>query len=407
MELSPIEYTIMESPFYQLENHVDSKYEGNRLVDVLNAIFAFLDEDVKDFICMAALFVVIKQYMQFKDESLKKDYDEINSRYVRLSLNRFMGLNETYKYISELYKDKNKVKSEDHFKYINTNRTTSNFTIVTSTNTATTGFTLFDDVTRYYANPSVIYNQTVGNANTIIINPSTYISTMNVYGYYNTPISHMHLFRRIMQDSIELKDVFSPPKEQRQILKRQVKLLSQFIPSDDVKAFLNGKSIELTSERTQLTYRFTLKYNTLTIKDLNRGNHYATPYNLEIYNPDKKKIANLCVYIKDTPMLDQMSAMIMFIRSGEESILLEKANYYSIKDYESLKNVSERYGIKKMKQYGPPDRVISNYVVRGNIESGSNTLYIRESFESSGVYLRYKDMVKDRTLLKQVSQLTM
>lgn len=40
-------------------------------------------------------------------------------------------------------------------------------------------------------------------------------------------------------------------------------------------------------------------------------------------------MSRLCVFVKDTPILDQILAISVFIRSGDEAHILEMANYFS------------------------------------------------------------------------------
>ena len=51
------------------------------------------------------------------------------------------------------------------------------------------------------------------------------------------------------------------------------------------------------------------------------------PYKLELYTKTDVHVADLCVYMQDTPVLDQILALSLFIKSGEEDYILEKANW--------------------------------------------------------------------------------
>jgi hypothetical protein len=57
---------------------------------------------------------------------------------------------------------------------------------------------------------------------------------------------------------------------------------------------------------------------------------YSTPYHLELYTKTDVHVANLCVYMEKTPILDQILALSMFIKSGDENHILETANWSHI-----------------------------------------------------------------------------
>jgi hypothetical protein len=57
-----------------------------------------------------------------------------------------------------------------------------------------------------------------------------------------------------------------------------------------------------------------------------------TPYDLSLLTKDEVFIARLCVYFDDTPVLDQLLAMAVFVQSGEELRILEKANFFGFSE---------------------------------------------------------------------------
>lgn len=140
-----------------------------------------------------------------------------------------------------------------------------------------------------------------------------------------------------------------PLKEDRKIFKRQYKLLSSVSGDKDIHCFLNGQIIELTSQRTGVTYKFRLDERKLnSLSSFNKTYYRSTPYILDIFDRDQVYLASLCVVIKDTPVLDQLTAMILYIRSGEDALILKTANMHTIGDIERLNALRQSLQLKEL-----------------------------------------------------------
>lgn len=62
------------------------------------------------------------------------------------------------------------------------------------------------------------------------------------------------------------------------------------------------------------------KYGTLADSTINPS--FRTSYKLALYVKTNAHVANLCLYLKDTPILDQLFAVGMCIRTGTKTIYL-------------------------------------------------------------------------------------
>ena len=89
--------------------------------------------------------------------------------------------------------------------------------------------------------------------------------------------------------------------------------------------FLGGDTVEVSHPESM--FKFLLKKRSGSLIQRTHTPGHSTPYELELYTKTNVHVANLCVYMQDTPMLDQVLALAMFIRSGEEEYILEKANW--------------------------------------------------------------------------------
>lgn len=126
-------------------------------------------------------------------------------------------------------------------------------------------------------------------------------------------------------------------KSVKSSIKRALKLISNFGMEEDVRIFLGGETIEVSHPDSLFKFVMTKSYNSL----LHRTEFaaYSTPYKLELYTKTDVHIANLCVVMKETPILDQVLALAMFVKTGCEVDILHKANYSSLNNDKELRNL--------------------------------------------------------------------
>ena len=133
-------------------------------------------------------------------------------------------------------------------------------------------------------------------------------------------------------------------------IKKAIKLISGYGMDEDLKLFLGGNSIELSYPRSNFKFVITKSRNNIVEKT--RNSSLSTPFNLDLYTKTNVYLSSLCVYVEDTPILDQILAIAMFVKNGCEEMILEKANYFRLtkspKDrellYTLLPDVRRRYG---------------------------------------------------------------
>jgi hypothetical protein len=114
-------------------------------------------------------------------------------------------------------------------------------------------------------------------------------------------------------------------------IKRALKLMDNVGFGNEVKVFLGGSAVEVSHPDSMFKFLLSKsRYSGLIDKTINISGHMI-PYKLELYTKTDVHVADLCVYMQDTPILDQILALSMFIKSGDEDYILEKANW-TIKD---------------------------------------------------------------------------
>lgn len=115
-------------------------------------------------------------------------------------------------------------------------------------------------------------------------------------------------------------------------IKRALKLMDNVGFGNDIRIFLGGDDIEVSHPESMFKFVLTKYNNSLINKTIEAG--ISTPYKLQLFTKTNVHVANLCVILKDTPVLDQVLAVSMFVRTGDEDYILERANWSAITDDE-------------------------------------------------------------------------
>ncbi|HDR9103602.1 TPA: hypothetical protein QDB04_000322 [Burkholderia vietnamiensis] len=126
--------------------------------------------------------------------------------------------------------------------------------------------------------------------------------------------------------------VRSLQKKARAAIKKACKLLTQVGAEENVRLLVSGKTVELSHPDSP--FRFVLQAHEtqgwLETQTVRPGVH--VPYQLAVTTKDGKFLSRLCVLFSQTPVLDQLLALTMFVRAGDEAELLAKANWFGIED---------------------------------------------------------------------------
>ena len=122
-------------------------------------------------------------------------------------------------------------------------------------------------------------------------------------------------------------------------IKRALKLMDNVGFGDDVRVFLSGDEIEVSHPDS--IFKFVISKGSHNLIDKTMSPSHSTPYNLTLYTKTNIYVAKLCVVVKDTPILDSVLALALFIKSGDEEHILRVANWYSLsKDIDDVLEVA-------------------------------------------------------------------
>lgn len=145
--------------------------------------------------------------------------------------------------------------------------------------------------------------------------------------YTNTYLTEVDC--NIHNPNVQRRRDFGVKKLIKGSIKRALKLLDNFGMEEDTKIFLNGEAIEVSHPDS--IFKFVIhkdKYNKVSAGITNAI--YSTPFKLSLFTKSNIHVADLCVYAENTPMLDQLFMVAMYVKSGNEEDLLRKANYRAL-----------------------------------------------------------------------------
>jgi hypothetical protein len=116
-------------------------------------------------------------------------------------------------------------------------------------------------------------------------------------------------------------------------IKKATKLFQNLGQESNLKLFVSGAEVTLSHPDS----RFKLVVKPLEVAgwliDRTQHGRAHTPYELSLFTKDDVFLAKLCVYFKDTPVLDQLLALTFYVQAGDELQVLEKANWFSTGDW--------------------------------------------------------------------------
>lgn len=117
----------------------------------------------------------------------------------------------------------------------------------------------------------------------------------------------------------------------RGAIKKALSLLTSFGMEKQVHMLVSGQAVTLSHPDSPFKFEVApLKEEWLEEKTVNPGRH--VPFRLSVLTKDGEFVTRLCVLFDETPVLDQLLALSMFIQTGHEMELLQKANWFGYED---------------------------------------------------------------------------
>lgn len=140
-------------------------------------------------------------------------------------------------------------------------------------------------------------------------------------------------------------------KNARKAITRAVNLFGKFFNKDDIEGFIKG--YEYVIEGKKFNYRLTKTDRTNLLLNTISPNNIHIPYDLEITNKDNIVLAKACYLFENTPIIDQIIAFTMMIKSGNEDEFIQKANLFSTTNaYRESELYTLKRALSPVKEYG-------------------------------------------------------
>lgn len=141
-----------------------------------------------------------------------------------------------------------------------------------------------------------------------------------------------------------LKAKRTKQKKDRAVIKRAYKMATSFGHNKHVNMLINRDKVFIGEDNSDLVFEFCVKRPTFNaFTEVGHG-----LLHIRLLNKEKEHLSSMCVYIKDTPNIDQFVAFSSLIENGCEDIILEKANFFNISE------LGRQH--PKIRKYGQADR---------------------------------------------------
>jgi hypothetical protein len=111
-------------------------------------------------------------------------------------------------------------------------------------------------------------------------------------------------------------------RSRRRVIRRSLSFLERIIGEDNARIFVSGDRITATGQHFQLIMKKNHRLST--------SGHGSLE--IEVADSNGIVLSNLCLYLEDTPVMDQVAAFAMDMRSGGEAEIISKGNLYKIRD---------------------------------------------------------------------------
>lgn len=181
---------------------------------------------------------------------------------------------------------------------------------------------------------------------------STTISAVNGIRYYkgtgtySTSIQ-VYEVQPYVPPKINYAKVKRETREARSIIKRGVRLFENLFGIGQIGMFLHGDGISIEGRR--FNYRISrLSYKNIISHSKNPSSH-AIPYRLEVCSKQGLVLFQGCTVFKNTPIVDQIIAIILSIRDNEERVLMNMTFFNFSKDFD-LDSEAKAY-VEYLKMY--------------------------------------------------------
>lgn len=135
----------------------------------------------------------------------------------------------------------------------------------------------------------------------------------------------------------------------RSAIKKVLKLFERTNRLDTVQALVGGHEVVIAHPSSPFKFVLTA-FRSDWLERASVNPSMSSPFNIRLFTKTDVHLANLCVYFKDTPVLDQLLALMLYIESGQESQVLKTANWFGVDDIDRIAAELDTVGTPELKE---------------------------------------------------------
>lgn len=124
----------------------------------------------------------------------------------------------------------------------------------------------------------------------------------------------------------------------RSAIKKATALLSRFGRAKDLQMLVSGQRVVLSHPDSKFKFEL-VPHGAGWLEERTRNPGGTAPFEVYLLTKEDVVLSRLCVYFKDTPVLDQLLALTLFVDTGNERELLSTANWFGFPDVSVTREV--------------------------------------------------------------------
>lgn len=129
----------------------------------------------------------------------------------------------------------------------------------------------------------------------------------------------------------------------KKTIKKSLKLFEIYGVIHLIKDLMSYKEIILTHEKSKLEFHIqknkTSIMSNVLVDTIVKNSHRS--FNISLFSKQYNiKISDMCIFIDNTPILDQLLAFIMFVKTGNENTILMTSNFPNKNKILDMKNTN-------------------------------------------------------------------
>ncbi len=146
------------------------------------------------------------------------------------------------------------------------------------------------------------------------------------------------LERRQREERARRRQLRARLQDAKAAIKKATRLFENLGQRENLQMVVSGREVTLMHPSSPFKYVVKPPEVSGWLVDRTQEGRSHTPYEVQWLTRDDVHLARLCVYFKDTPVLDQLLAMTLYVHSGEELQLLQQANWFATDGWSETKS---------------------------------------------------------------------